>query len=281
MIEKPEIFSVLTSAGALADEAIDLGECALALAALDRPRVDLARYRQHLTTLSDELSAAALDLVEEGLPELEARIDAIRRVIYETHGYAGDSLTYDDLQNANLMRVIDRRKGMPIALGILVIAAARKLGWAAEGINFPGHFLVRLGAEGRSAILDPFNGGEPCTAAALPELLKSVAGPEAELEPQHYQPSSNRDVLLRLQNNIKLRLLREGAGERAARVIEAMLMIAPDNAGLWRESGLIHGELGNMRRGLNELRQALALERDPRSQHQTAILIQELSARVN
>jgi regulator of sirC expression with transglutaminase-like and TPR domain len=281
MIDKAEIVRILTNAGAQPDFAIDIGECALALAALDRPRVDLTRYRRHLVTLSDEIAEAALDRMETGTPDLEARIDAIRAVVYGRYGYAGDSLTYDDLQNANLMRVIDRRKGMPIALGILVIALARNLEWAAEGINFPGHFLVRLACGGRSTIVDPFNGGEPCGVVALRELLKSVAGPEAELEPTHYTPAKNRDVLLRLQNNIKLRLLREGSGERAARIIEAMLMIAPDNAALWRESGLIHGELGNMRRGLDELRQALALERDPRSQHQTAVLIQELSARVN
>ncbi len=38
---------------------------------------------------------------------------------FAEHRYHGDTLTCHDLQNANPMRVIDRRKGLPVALGIL------------------------------------------------------------------------------------------------------------------------------------------------------------------
>ena len=35
------------------------------------------------------------------------------------------------------------RRGLPVALGIIYISAARTLGLQARGVNFPGHFLVR------------------------------------------------------------------------------------------------------------------------------------------
>ena len=54
-----------------------------------------------------------------------ARTGALNEIILLKNGYSGDELSYDDLQNANLMRVVDRRKGPPVALGILYIHAAR------------------------------------------------------------------------------------------------------------------------------------------------------------
>ena len=57
------------------------------------------------------------------------RVAALARTLVGRHGYAATTSTYDDLQNANLMRVIDRKRGLPVALGILYIHAARRQGW--------------------------------------------------------------------------------------------------------------------------------------------------------
>src|SRR5258708_20040432 len=116
-----------------------LGEAALALASFERPRVGLARYRQHLATL-------ARDVGRHGGAggDLAARAQALNEIILLKYGYSGDELTYDDLQNANLMRVVDRRKGLPVALGILYLHAARAQGWDSVALGFPGPFLARL-----------------------------------------------------------------------------------------------------------------------------------------
>jgi regulator of sirC expression with transglutaminase-like and TPR domain len=157
----------LRHVGTQADAEIDLAETALALAALERPEVSLDRYRDHLARLTDAVAEQAAHSPED----VEARVAALRAVLAEHYGYAGDALTYDDLQNANLMRVIDRRKGLPVALGILYIGTARNLGWDIHGLNFPGHFLIRLNQAGERAILDPFNGGQTRTVMELRDLL--------------------------------------------------------------------------------------------------------------
>src|SRR3546814_19245031 len=90
------------------------------------------------------------------------------------------------------MRVIDRRKGLPVALGILYMHAARAQGWPAVGLNFPGHFLLRLERHGERAILDPFNEGRVHGATELLDLLKAMQGQDAELGPEHYQPEIGR-----------------------------------------------------------------------------------------
>src|ERR1700724_2102764 len=93
---------------------------------------------------------------------------------------------------------------------------ARAQGWGSVGLTFPGHFLVRLGDGAERLILDPFPGGQICEAAMLRELLKAMAGQEIELMAEHYAPVSDRDVLVRLQKNLKSRLLQAGRQEQAA-----------------------------------------------------------------
>jgi regulator of sirC expression with transglutaminase-like and TPR domain len=234
----------LRSIGGQDDAGIDVAEAALLLAALERPQLSLERYRHHLSLLSRDIAELAQ---RQGADSLAARIDVLNAVLVERYGYRGDSETYEDMVNANLMRVIDRRRGLPVALGILYLHGARAQGWQICGLNFPGHFLLRLDLGAERAIIDPFHGGEPRDAAALRALLKAMAGADAELRPEHTQPVGCRDVLLRLQNNIKLRLVQEERSADALAVLESMLMIAPERAGLWREAGILHSHLDNMR----------------------------------
>jgi regulator of sirC expression with transglutaminase-like and TPR domain len=270
--------AVLARIGAAGDGEIDLAEGALALAALDRPQVPLARYREHLHELAEEV-AGQVETGGAGQGTMQAA--AVARSLFERMGYDGDRLTYDDLQNANLMRVIDRRKGLPVALGILMIHAARAQGWAMVGLSFPAHFLVRLDSGAERLILDPFARGSVVDAARLRDLLKDVAGEGAELKPSHYEPVPDRAVLLRLQNNIKTRLLRDGKLEAAARVIMRMLSFAPEEAVLWREAGLIEARLGNLKRAIGLIEAWRDKSPGEAQRRQAAVLLQELAQRLH
>lgn len=274
---------MLTSVGAQEDAAIDIAEAGLALAALDRQQTGPETYHEHLAAIDAEMrtAAAGADVNADGDAGLFARANTLAKVLAGTFTYQGDRVTYDDLQNANLMRVIDRRKGLPVALAILYIHAARSLGWAIEGVNFPGHFVVRLHNGGRAVILDPFAGGEPCTTADLRRKLKAAAGEKAELQPEHYAPVGNRDILLRLENNLKIRLIQEGDLEKAAAVLERMLLIAPKHAPLYREAGLIQARLGNLSAARGALQRFLEISDNDGQRHHVARLIQDLGQQIN
>jgi regulator of sirC expression with transglutaminase-like and TPR domain len=253
-----------------------IAEAALALAALANPEVAIAHYREELRRIADDVGShpgADGDLV--------ARARAMSEVILLKHGYRGDAQTYDDLQNANLMRVIDRRKGLPVVLGILFIHAGRAQGWEMTGLDFPGHFLVRLADAGQQLILDPFHDGRVCGAAELRDLLKAVAGADAELQREHYAPVSDRDVLLRLQNNLKYRLWRQDRHEPAARVVETMLMLAPDAAELWHEAGILYRQLGNIRASIRALEEYVERAPAGAARHQAAAMLQRLRTQLN
>jgi len=268
--------ALLRRYGRADDADIDVADAALALAALARRDSAMVPYRAHLRTLAADVTAAK----REGL-DLAARIRTLNTVLFEEYGYAGDSETYNDLRNADLMSVIDRRRGLPIALGILYIHAARAQGWAIEGVNFPGHFLLRLHAGGTAAIVDPFNGGRIRGAADLDRLIKTMEGDDAELRPEHCQPAGNRQMLLRLQNNIKLRLLRDGKLAEAAAVVERMLLIAPDQPGLWHEAGVLQGKIGNLRASIAALEKLAALSRGGEQQDMARQLLAETKSRLN
>jgi regulator of sirC expression with transglutaminase-like and TPR domain len=266
----------LRDVGALQSPTLPIAEAALALASFDRPRVALARYGRHLKTLARDVGRRAGEA-----SELEARANALNEIILLKHGYSGDELTYDDLQNANLMRVIDRRKGLPVALGILYLGAARAQGWDAVGLGFPGHFLIRLADSGGRLILDPFHGGRTLDAVALRDLLKAIAGQEVELAPEHYAPVADREVLLRLQNNLKSRLIQAQRHQEALRVVETMRMLAPDLAELSREAGILQAQTGNMRAAVKSIEDFIARAPEGSARHEAAVVLQQLKSKLN
>jgi regulator of sirC expression with transglutaminase-like and TPR domain len=266
----------LREVGASGERILPIAEAALALASFERPRVGPAPYREHLRLLARDVGRHP-----GSSGDAAARAGALNEIILLKYGYTGDTLTYDDLQNANLMRVVDRRKGLPVALGILYMHAARAQGWETVGLAFPGHFLIRLSDGPERLILDPFHGGRICAAAELRELLKATAGLDSELQSEHYTPVSDRDVLLRLQNNVKARLVQAEHYERAVMVVETMLMLAPDLTELWREAGLLHARLGNMRSAAAALEQVVLRAQDDTARHQAAVLLQQLRSKLN
>jgi regulator of sirC expression with transglutaminase-like and TPR domain len=256
---------------------IDLLEAALELGALRRDApVDAAPFRQHVAAMAVDLA----DLVGRrgAVPE------QLGEVIAVAYGYRGDSETYDDLQNADLARVIERRKGLPVALSILYLHVARAQGWQAEGLAFPAHFLIRVTIEGGRHILDPFHDGALRDATELRVLLRQVLGPQAELQPAHFDPVADRDVLLRLENNVRLRLAGQGDWLGAARSLDRMLAIAPDRAELLFEAGEINARLDKRRAAIAAFSRFLDLEggqSDPALRRRASELLQELRRGLN
>lgn len=256
---------------------VELGEAALALAALHRDEVDLDRYRHHLGMVARDVAAIAQRLPDD----LGARLTALNEVIVGKYGYRGDSESYEDLQNANMLTVIDRRRGLPVTLGILYIAAARAQGWDCVGLAFPGHFLVRLEAGPERAIVDPFNEGVTPDAAALRRLLQATHGDGIDLQPDHYAPVSDRSILLRLQNNLKLRLIGTDRIPEALATIENMMLFAPGELDLWREAAMLHAHQGNLNHATRAIEHYLAHATDERQRHRMAALLQRLRLRLH
>jgi len=167
-------------------------------------------------------------------------------------GFEGNTADYGALDNSNLARVLETRRGIPITLGTLLLRVARTAGRRAAGINFPGHFLVQVD----EVLVDPFVMQVvqadrvverlPAASRRLPrETLFAAASPVA--------------VGLRMLNNIKLIHAQGAAWHRALDVVDAQLALAPDHPALHLERGDLWRRLGSVAPARESWQRALDL----------------------
>jgi regulator of sirC expression with transglutaminase-like and TPR domain len=264
------------------DGDVDLAMAALALSTLDHEGVSVGRYVHHLERLSQDVQAAYQKAMQDGAQDnAHLRLKVLTGVLGDDYGYCGDVSYYDDLQNASLVRVIDRAKGLPITLSILYIHAARAQGWDIAGLNLPGHFVCRLEMDGERLIFDPFHGGEVLDAPDLRSLVKKVLGPSAELSSAYYEDTSNREILVRLQNNIKNRKIDVEDYAGALVHVQRMLMIDPDEYRLHLDAGVLYAKVDQTRAAIDAL--VAYIERAPYDgdRREAELLLQELAQRLN
>jgi len=245
---------IIDTIGSLADCDIDLGAAAIALAALDQSGISMDRYVHHLKVLADDVQNRYIEILKDGgVESVEVQLQALREVISDQHGYAGDNQTYDDLQNANLIRVIERSKGIPITLAILYICAGRAQGWDISGLNLPGHFVCRIEHGGQRIIFDVFEDCKVLEALDLRLLVKRAMGDQAELAAEYFEPAPNRDILIRLQNNIKHRQIQAEDYAGALVCVQQMLKIAPDEYRLLLDAGVLYAKIEQPRAAIEAL----------------------------
>ena len=242
--------------GLIDEEDIALDEAALSLAALDHPGIDLTVYKALLDTVETRLKVVGGDA---GTPA--ERAAALAEVLAGEFGFAGDADTYDDPANADLLSVLDRRRGLPVSLSIIWVAMARRLGWRADVLDVPGHALVVIGSEATPIIVDPFLGGVRVGAERLAALVEAVTGPgRAET---YLAAMPNRAVLIRLLQNQASRAELAGRGRRALELYARMTTIAPAYPHAWWERArleLVDHEIAAARASLGAM---LEITRDP------------------
>lgn len=254
----------------------DITQAALMLAALDHTGRSRAPYEAHLQEIGD----AGRDELGS-VRHAEEAAHVLSSILAGRFAYCGDRIGYDDPQNADLMAVIERRRGLSVALGVLYIHAARSGRLEARGLNTPGHFLLRISVGNSTALIDPFNGGALVDRKRLtvPPGMMS-ADPD---EPVSFgRPVSDADVLLRLQNNIKIRALKAGDHTHAIEIASRMVMIAPARPSLWIElAGMLEAG-GALRSAMNAYQSCLDVARSGAALHnEAALALAGLKRRLN
>lgn len=251
------MIDALEELGLLDDEEIELDRAALILSALDHEGTDIEPYQAMLDDMQERLAE-----VSEDAETVEDQAKALRQVYHVEYGFVGDAQGYGAPVNADFIRVLDRRHGLPVSLSILYVGAARAMGWSAFALNTPGHVLMRLGGE-RFILLDPFNGGVPVGKSHLKQLLRAYVGEGAQVRPEYLAPVPNRAILVRLLRNQASRADHAGDLDRAEIVQRRMAQIAPEYPDVWWELA----ELQVRRQDTDGARQSLSamleVTRDP------------------
>ncbi len=284
MISDPR--EIVDRLATLPDEGIDLGLSALALGALDQPGITLDRYVHHLDILIQDVGERHLELLKAGAQDtIETRLAALKHVISDQHAYIGDKQSYESLENVNLIRVIERAKGIPITLSILYIHVARAQGWDISGLNIPGHFVCRLEQGSHRVIFDPFENCKILEAADLRLLVKRAVGERAELSASYFEPTPNRGILIRLLNNTKLRKIEDEDYQGALDVVERMRAIDPGEFRLLLDAGVLYARVDQTRAAIDALEDYIKHVPADRAwdgdRHDAQLLLIELKGRLN
>lgn len=242
--------------GLLDDEDIELDSAALALSSLDHEGQSLEPYLEKLRQISDAVEAACKQRVATDLASGEGQGALLAEVIGEQLGFVGDRDSYDAPLNADMIRVLDRRRGLPVSLSIVYVAAARRMGWRADALNTPSHVLVSIGPKDAPALIDPFNGGRLVRPEQLLALLEQMSGVGGWPSEAHVTPMSNRMTLVRLLLNQASRAEQAGDTLRAKALYERMTVMAPDHDAGWWELArlqLVYREVDEARASLGAM----------------------------
>jgi len=238
-----------------------LARAALIIARIEYPRLDPEPY---LTCL-DRMGNAARCAFERsahasGDRSTPALIRALNAYLFEELGFAGNREHYEDPRNSCLNEVLDRRTGIPITLAIVYMEVARRAGLQLDGVNFPGHFLVRYPeGTGSALIIDPFHGGALLTEHQCRILLQTHVGPEVAFNQALLVPATRIQIVVRMLLNLKNLYVHMRSFPQARDVTELLLAMTPSALSELRDRGLLAYHLNDVSGALRDLQTYLKL----------------------
>jgi regulator of sirC expression with transglutaminase-like and TPR domain len=250
---------------------LDLARAALLVAKEQYPGLAVEQYLARLDQLAEEVKDR---LADETAPLVV--LEELTRTLYQRHSFRGNRDAFNDPRNSFLNDVLDRRLGIPLTLGIVVLEVGWRLRLPLEGVNFPHHFLIRFQGDALHLLIDPFDGGRARYEDEAQELLDRVYGGKVRLQESFLRRASKRDILVRLLNNLKGVFLNAGDHARALAVVERLLILRPEGADDHRARGVLLARLGQRREAIEQLRRWLAAAAPGDESERTRRLIERL-----
>jgi len=188
---------------------------------------------QHLVIKSKLASFAVAD---------KEKLLGLIDILYQQQGFKGDWEAFFKVKNALIAKVLARRKGIPISLGILLLDLLKACDFDAQGICFPSGFLIQINLPNEVLYLDPFTGELP--SWELLELkVRGQLGNHARLTLDMLKPDDNKTIIKRLINVIKAAYIQAENLELALLCCDILLRIEPDDAYEVRDRGFIFQQL--------------------------------------
>lgn len=234
----------------LPDSAIPLAEAALLMACEEYPQLEISPYLDQLDNIAEVASAAL-----RGAKSPIEIIEKLNAVLFEEFGFRGNTEDYYDPRNSFFNDVMDRRIGIPITLSTVYLEVARRLNFPLVGVGMPGHFVVKYADRTDEVFLDPFNRGEILTRNDCRARIQEMYGDSLEFHDRLLGRVTNRQILARMLNNLKLVYLKGHTFEKALSIVDMMLMIDPDDIDQLRDRGLLRLQLRQFEGAAKDLEQ--------------------------
>lgn len=265
------------------DAHFPLLEAAASLAQDEEPDLDVQHVLDDVARLFKKakarLPADADDLT---------RLAILTQVFYKDMGFGVNANNYYAPENSYLHEVLRTRRGLPISLAVIWLELAQGLGLHAQGVSFPGHFLVKVTLQGGLVVLDPLTGdslGVDNLAERLGPYRDAMdAASGADLDDGetplglYLQPCPPRDLLARMLRNLKEIFRSQEDWPRMLSVLDRLVVLLPEIWSERRDRGLVLAELGRKHEALQDLQ--MYLQAEPLAPDQDALRdrISELSS---
>ncbi len=265
------------------DEHFPLLEAAASLAQDEEPSLDVQQVLDDVARLQKRVMARIPDDSDD-----LTRLAILTQVFHKDLGFGVNVNDYYAPENSYLHEVLRTRRGIPISLAVIWLELAQALELQAQGISFPGHFLVKVALAGGLVVLDPLTGEslgldnlserlspyrEPADRSAAPDLDDG----ETPLG-LYLQACPPRDMLARMLRNLKEIFRSQEDWPRMLQVLDRLVVLLPEGWSERRDRGLVHAELGHVHEALQDL--SLYLEAVPAGPDTVALRnrVSELSA---
>ena len=255
---QPQLIRSFTDAALSPDP--ELASAALIIARVEYADVDTARYLAELDFIGAEArrrlslaapSAGAPPGVDSGN---HAKVLALNELLFDEIGFTGNDTRYEDPRNSFLNEVMDRRTGIPITLSLVYMEVARRAGLAIEGVNYPGHFLVRCRAprtlpRTEDLIIDPFHRG---ALLSRERLARQPGG-------TRLPPATKPQILTRMLGNLKRVYVRMQSIPQAREIADLLIAVDPSAIHELRDRGLMAYQMNDFTAALRDLQAYLTL----------------------
>jgi regulator of sirC expression with transglutaminase-like and TPR domain len=273
-VTTPELVRNFAQAALSSDP--DLAVAALMMARVEYPDLDPSRYLALLDFIGDEarrrlaLAAPASDTPPDVDVDRYTKVIALNTYLFEELQFVGNEADYGDPRNSFLNEVLDRRTGIPITLSLVYMEVARRAGLPIEGINFPGHFLLRCRAgrgltSAEDLIIDPFHRGALLSRELLAQQSSGHQEPQdQDEEPARFQsrllpPATKPQILSRMLTNLKRVYVKMHSFPQARDVADMLIAVDPSAISELRDRGLLAYHLKDFSGALRDLQAYLRL----------------------
>jgi regulator of sirC expression with transglutaminase-like and TPR domain len=252
-MDRAEAESILSNAGGAADGDFPLLEAAIACAIHEDPARDPGLPR--------EMAARGVERLSQRLKR-ESPEEALAETMAGDLGLSGDLFTLEDPDNADVIAVAGKRRGLAVTIGLFYLHAARRCGLTLQGVDFPGHFLLRIETEEGPLALDPFSEGRVVLPSELTRraLHAGLTPNVADRLDRLMAPVSDRAVLIRLQNIIFARASATGDYARAERAALRRALLDPVDHRPWLDVAAAREGQGALAGALEALQRATELD---------------------
>jgi regulator of sirC expression with transglutaminase-like and TPR domain len=145
--------------------------------------------------------------LHENLTALE-HVKVINHLLFDIHHYQGNKSDLVLAEHSRIDILLEAKKGSPLALGVLYMILAQKLGLPLYGVNLPQHFILAYltdtgietpGEEDVLFYVNPFNSGAVFTRREIELFIGQM---KFKSDKSYFTPCTNPDIIRRLINNL-------------------------------------------------------------------------------